>query len=305
MFRSGVSLRTYSRVAWACLVSLYAIIVTGSLVRLTGSGLGCRDWPRCSDQRFVDVSTSHAAIEQINRLFTGVVAFAVIAAVLLSLRLKPRQKSLTWLSVGLVTGVVIQILIGAIVVVSGLHPVFNMAHYLVSIVLITTAFELLFRVRQLQLIPADIADGDRELDEFPRISPGTRRLLRMELLILAGVLFAGTVVTGSGPHAGDETAPRFGFSIQRVTQIHSGVVWIALLIVIVLYVRLRRNLDEWTRLSQNLELLTVILVAQGSLGYFQYFVGVPAGLVAIHVGLSVGVWISALALFNAARLSVN
>ena len=288
-------MRTYTRVSWACLISLYAIIVTGSLVRLTGSGLGCQDWPRCSDKRFVDVSTSHAAIEQINRLFTGVVAVAVIAAALLSLRLNPRHKSLTWLSLGLVAGVLAQVLLGAIVVFSGLHPAFNMAHYLVSILLVTTAFELLFRVRALQ----------RETVVAPEVSRATRRLTHVILAVLVGVLFAGTVVTGSGPHAGDETAPRFGFSIQRVTQIHSSFVWLTILTVIVLFVRLRRNAEEWNQLSQNLELLLLILVAQGFLGYFQYFVGVPAGLVAIHVGLSVAVWISALALFNATRCSVT
>lgn len=288
-------MRTYTRVSWACLVSLYAIVVTGSLVRLTGSGLGCHDWPRCSDQRFVDVSTSHAAIEQINRLFTGVVAVAVIAAALLSLRLNPRYKSLTWLSLGLVAGVLAQVLLGAIVVISGLHPAFNMAHYLVSILLITTAFELLFRVRGLQ--HHSVAP--------PLVSSATRKMTQVILAALVGVLFAGTVVTGSGPHAGDETAPRFGFSIQRVTQVHSGFVWLVLLTVAILFVRLRRNANEWNRLSQNLELLLMILVAQGFLGYFQYFVGVPAGLVAIHVGLSVAVWISALALFNATRYSVT
>ncbi|MEO8364122.1 MAG: COX15/CtaA family protein [Ilumatobacteraceae bacterium] len=295
MLRSAVSLRTYTRVSWACLVSLYAIVVTGSLVRLTGSGLGCHDWPRCSDQRFVDVSTSHAAIEQINRLFTGVVAVAVIAAASLSLRLNPRHKSLTWLSLGLVAGVLAQVLLGAIVVISGLHPAFNMAHYLVSILLITTAFELLFRVRALQ----------HDSTATSQVSRETRRLTIAVLALLAGVLIAGTVVTGSGPHAGDETAPRFDFSIQRATQVHSSFVWLALLSVIVLFFRLRRNAEEWNRLSQNLELLLMILVAQGFLGYFQYFVGVPAGLVAIHVGLSVAVWISALALFNATRSSVT
>ena len=150
-----VSLRAYSRVTWACLVSLYAIIVTGSLVRLTGSGLGCHDWPRCSDQRFVDVSTVHAAIEQINRLFTGFVAVAVIAAALLSLRLRPRRPALTWLSLALVAGVMMQVIIGAVVVISGLHPAFNMAHYLVSILLITTAFQLLCRVRRLRQSAVD------------------------------------------------------------------------------------------------------------------------------------------------------
>jgi cytochrome c oxidase assembly protein subunit 15 len=286
-------------------VSLYAIIVTGSLVRLTGSGLGCHDWPRCSDQRFVDVSNAHAAVEQINRLFTGVVAVAVIAAALLSLRLQPRQPALTWLSLGLVAGVVMQVLIGAIVVISGLHPAFNMAHYLVSVLLITIAFEMLCRVRRLRQNATESTVSETAVIGSGEISGLTRRLVNFVVVLLALVLIAGTVVTGSGPHAGDETAPRFQFSIQSVTRLHSAAVWFALFIVIALFLRIRRNSIEWNRLSPALETLAVLMVAQGSLGYFQYFVGVPAGLVAIHVGVSVAVWISALALVDTARNSVT
>ena len=300
MLKPVISLRAYSRITWACLLSLYAIIVTGSLVRLTGSGLGCEDWPRCSEQRFVDVSTAHAAIEQINRLFTGVVAFAVIAATLLSLRLRPRQSSLIWLAFGLVAGVVVQVLIGAIVVISGLHPAFNMAHYLVSILLITVAFELWCRVRRLRRSEVELTSAVTE-----EVSTPTRRLLCLLIVLLGVVLIAGTVVTGSGPHAGDETAPRFQFSIQTVTQIHGATVWLALLAVIVLFMRIRRNSFEWHLLSRALEVLTAVLLAQGFLGYLQYFAGVPAGLVAIHVGVSVAVWIAALSLVDRARISVT
>lgn len=305
MLKPVITLRAYGRVTWVCLLSLYAIIVTGSLVRLTGSGLGCQDWPRCSDQRFVDVSTTHAAIEQINRLFTGVVALAVIAAALLSLRLRPRYSSLTWLALGLVVGVMVQVLIGAIVVISGLHPAFNMAHYLVSILLITTAFELLCRVRRLRQSATESTAYESALVEHGNVSALTRRLIFVLLALLALVLIAGTVVTGSGPHAGDETAPRFQFSIQSVTRLHSATVWLALFLVIVLFLRIRRNSFEWNRLSRALETLAVVMVAQGFLGYFQYFVGVPAGLVAIHVGISVAVWVSGLALLDRARISVT
>ena len=300
-----MSLRAYSRVSWACLVSLYAIIVTGSLVRLTGSGLGCHDWPRCSDQRFVDVSNAHAAVEQINRLFTGVVAVAVIAAALLSLRLQPRQPALTWLSLGLVAGVVMQVLIGAIVVISGLHPAFNMVHYLVSVLLITIAFEMLCRVRRLRQSARESTASGSAVIGGGEISVLTRRLVDFVVVLLALVLIAGTVVTGSGPHAGDETAPRFQFSIQTVTRLHSAAVWFALFIVTALFLRIRRNSIEWNRLSQALETLAVLMVAQGSLGYFQYFLGVPAGLVAVHVGVSVAVWISALTLLDTVRISVT
>lgn len=303
MLKPIISIRVYGRVSWACLVSLYAIIVTGSLVRLTGSGLGCQDWPRCSDQRFVDVSTAHAAVEQVNRLFTGVVAIAVIASVLLSQRLQPRQKTLTWLSFGLVCGVMMQIVIGGIVVISGLHPAFNMAHYLVSILLITVAFELVCRVRRLRRCAIEPADGAQPFVGKVTVSRLTRRLVCLVVALLFVVLVAGTVVTGSGPHAGDETAPRFQLSIRTATQIHGVMVWVALLSVVVLFLRVRRDPNEWKLLSRTLESLTVAIVAQGFLGYVQYFAGVPAGLVAVHVGISVAVWISALAVLDRARPS--
>lgn len=305
MTRPTVSLRAYGRVSWACLVSLYVIIVSGSLVRLTGSGLGCADWPRCNDQRFVDVSTAHAAIEQVNRLFTGVVAVAVIAAALLSFWLQPRQRQLTWLSLGLVAGVVLQVLIGAVVVISGLHPAFNMAHFLVSILLVTTSFALLSRVRSLRESPASLAGNGSWPTSLVGVSRLTRRLIGLIVVLLAGVLVAGTLVTGSGPHAGDETAPRFPFSIQSVTRIHGAIVWITLVTVIVLFLRIRRIPGEWRALSRALETLTVMLVAQGFLGYFQYSLGVPAGLVAIHVAISVAVWIAALALLESAQSFVT
>src|SRR3954466_4945596 len=117
-----VSPRTYRGLTLAALVLLVAIVVTGALVRLTESGLGCSDWPNCNDQRFIDVSSWHARIEQINRLFTGLVGVAVIAAVLGSLLRTPRRRDLIWLSLSLVAGVVGQAVVGGVVVLTHLHP---------------------------------------------------------------------------------------------------------------------------------------------------------------------------------------
>ena len=104
--RWSVSPRTYRRLTLLAALALAVIIVTGALVRLTGSGLGCPDWPECNESRFVDVSSTHGAIEQLNRLFTGLVAVAVVLAVLGSLVRSPRRRDLTWLSLGLVAGVI-------------------------------------------------------------------------------------------------------------------------------------------------------------------------------------------------------
>ncbi len=291
-----IRLMSYLMVARICLGSLVAIIISGSLVRLTGSGLGCVDWPGCSETRFIDVSTGHAAIEQINRLFTGVVAASVIAATLLSLRLNPRNRRLTRLSLALVAGVLAQVLLGAIVVISGLHPLFNMAHYLVSIILVTYGYLLVAETRE--LLPK--SSGSRPLG----ISSKTYALAKTFVIVLALVLVAGTVVTGAGPHAGDETAPRFSILVSTAARIHGVLVLILLALLVVLIARVRKIASEFVALGTSLKTMAALILAQGGLGYLQYFLGVPAGLVAIHVALSVAAWLSGLVLLNRAQLAL-
>ena len=147
MRKLSITPKGFLRVAQTAFGSLYLIIITGSLVRLTGSGLGCADWPRCSESKFVDVSNSHAAIEQVNRLFTGVVAASVILAVLLSVKLRPKRRDLVAMSIGLVIGVLAQVLLGGLVVLTGLNPFSNIAHFLVSTVLMSNAYMLLQHAR--------------------------------------------------------------------------------------------------------------------------------------------------------------
>lgn len=278
---------TFLRISRTSLIFLYAIIVTGSLVRLTGSGLGCVDWPRCSSTKFVDVSSGHAAIEQVNRLFTGLVSAAVIAAVLGSIFVVPRRKSLIWLSSALVAGVLAQVILGAIVVLTGLNPWSNMAHFLLSLVLVTTAVFLV-----------DLAGmGDQA---FP-VRKITKRSADLILGLSGLAIILGTLVTGAGPHAGDENAIRLNFDLQSITRIHSATVLLCIAATLLLIVQIRKNTSDWIRLRAKLEVFLFVAVAQGGVGYLQYFSGVPAQLVAIHVALSVAVWISVLRLWIATR----
>ena len=288
MSRLGLSLKSYLKVTQAAFVALYVIIVSGSLVRLTGSGLGCVDWPACNSSKFVDVSSTHAAIEQLNRLFTGVVTVAVMAAVGMSLLLKPRIRNLTLLSWGLVAGVIAQIVIGGVVVLTGLNPYSNMLHFLVSIVLITNAVVLNHRVRM-------AIDGSEKLARG-ELSAATLRL-RWLLIVSCGVaIVLGTVVTGAGPHAGDENAVRLGIDIGWSVRLHSASVWVCLLSALWLAYRIKQNPLEWQLLGQSLHVFLFWCIFQGALGYLQYFSGVPVPLVALHVAGSVAVWISALRL---------
>jgi cytochrome c oxidase assembly protein subunit 15 len=294
--RRQISQQSFLAISRISLVFLYAIIITGSLVRLTGSGLGCADWPQCSTTKFVDVSTGHAAIEQINRLFTGIVSAAVIAAVLGAFFVTPRRKSLIWLSSGLVVGVVAQVIIGAVVVLTGLNPWSNMAHFLVSLALVTTG---VFLVEHAGATDVENVVGVR--DQATPIRPMTQRFADLILGVSGLAIILGTLVTGAGPHAGDENAIRLNFDLRSITRIHSATVLVCIAATLVFIAQIRRNSQEWTRLRAKLELFLFVAVAQGGVGYLQYFSGVPAQLVAIHVAFAVAVWITVLRLWIAAR----
>ena len=284
MRRPQISLQRFRLVVWVAFGSLYAIVVTGSLVRLTGSGLGCSDWPNCNSTKFVDISTGHAAIEQINRLFTGVVAASVILAVSSSILLSPRSRRITTNAALLVVGVIVQVVLGAYVVITGLNPWSNMAHFLVSIVLVSAAFVLVKRV-ELLIEP-------REIKEI-----GDKPLRWVLIVVTSAVVFLGTVVTGAGPHSGSEEATRLAISVKRATQMHSISVWIMVFVAVVLTMRARRNVAHWNAEGPSMMRLVAALSAQGFIGYVQYFAGVPALLVAVHVALSIIVWLCAFSVF--------
>ena len=186
-------------------------------MRLTGSGLGCDDWPNCNDERSIDVSSNHAAIEQVNRLFTGLVAVAVIAAVLGSLWRDPRRRDLTLLSLGLVAGVVGQVVLGGITVLVDLHPLAVQAHMLLSMVLVATAVVLLRRA-------GEPDDGARRL----AVAAGAAGLVWALAGATGVAIVAGTVVTGAGPHAGDEDVQRFDVDIAAAARVHGITVMVAL-----------------------------------------------------------------------------
>jgi cytochrome c oxidase assembly protein subunit 15 len=272
-----VTPRTYQRVTLAAALALAAIIVTGALVRLTGSGLGCPDWPQCSESRFVDVSTGHEAVEQVNRLFTGVVAIAVIVAVLGALVRVPRRRDLTVLSLGLVVGVIAQIVLGGITVLTDLNPVAVQGHFVLSIAILTDALVLHRRSSE--------EPGPYEAT----VAGPVRRHVLAGCALLGVAIVTGTVVTGSGPHGGDERARRFGFAITDVARIHSVTVLVTTGVLVLLAVRIRRG-PSWAVLGERLTALLVAVVVQGTVGYVQYLADVPVGLVALHIIGVVVVW---------------
>ena len=269
---------TYARLTRFALWALAAIVVTGAAVRLTGSGLGCEDWPTCSEDRFVADLEYHALVEFVNRLFTGVVALAVIAAVLGSWARRPRQRDLTVLSLGLVVGVLAQVILGALLVKTELDPRFTMGHFLLSMVLLWNAAVLDVRARPHAPTTA----------ESRRVDAWTRLMLWAVLAVGAVLLVTGTLVTGAGPHAGDTRAERLPLLVREVARVHSIVALALLAMVVWTWWRLRA---EGAGPQARMGRVAVLLAAQGVVGYTQYFSGVPALLVGIHVALASIVWI--------------
>lgn len=287
----SVSPTTYRRITRAALASLVFIVVTGAAVRLTGSGLGCSSWPGCEPGELVprDSTSIHPWIEFANRLITGLVSVTVALAVLGSLRRTPRRRDLTWLSWGLVAGVVAQVLLGAVVVRLHVHPVTVQGHFLLSAVLVANAVVLHHR--------AGRPDGPDRAPEpvAPMAGPTVLRWARAATALAAAVMLAGTLVTGSGPHAGDADAERLGLSVRGVAMAHSAVTWVFLAAVVALVLRMRREMVLGVAMERATSLLTVV-VLQGGVGYLQYFTGVPELLVGLHVLGSMLVWIAVLRL---------
>jgi cytochrome c oxidase assembly protein subunit 15 len=276
-----LSPRAYQRITLVALLAQVFIIVTGAAVRLTGSGLGCSDWPTCEQDRLVAPFRYHAMIEFTNRTITGLVSIAVILAVLGSLARTPRRRDLTWLSFGLVAGVIGQIVLGGVTVLFDLRPPFVIAHFVLSIVLVTNAYILYERSR---------FDSSPALPVVPR---NVRMLGRILLVNAAIVILTGTIVTGTGPHGGDENVARLSFSLTAVARVHSGSVWIFLALTIATLVLLRRQ-GAPTGVDRRAKFLVAAIVLQGAIGYIQYFTGVPPWLVLLHVFGSVMVWLAVL-----------
>lgn len=278
----------YARLTRLALWSLTVIVVTGTTVRLTGSGLGCSDWPTCEEDKLIAPLEYHALIEFGNRIITGLVAAAVIAAVLGSLKRKPRRKDLVVWSFGLVAGVLGQVLLGALLVRTELDPRFVTGHFLLSMVLLWNAVVLDIKARR----PDNDNTPDNDSTEVDSRNAGLkiRLLCRSVFTTGAVVLVSGTLVTGSGPHAGDSRAERLPLLVREVVRVHSGLAVSLLVIVMVSWIYLR-SLQLHSGCARKFGNVAVLLVLQGIVGYTQYFSGLPPLLVGIHVTLASLIWI--------------
>jgi len=283
----------YRRITFGAAVALAFIIVTGGAVRLTGSGLGCPDWPTCARDRVVAPWSYHAMVEFVNRTITGLVSVAVMLAVLGSLVRQPRRRDLTLLSAGLVAGVMGQIVLGGITVLFHLWPPLVMGHFLLSMAILADAVVLHQR--------AGLSDGPGDPSASRSSGPAPtgpvvgRVLVSLGRLVVAGAgltVFLGTVVTGAGPHGGDDKVARLPFLVPDVARLHGISVMLLLALVVVTVWRLQRE-HAPRSLRRRGEALLGVLVAQAAVGYVQYFTGVPVVLVGVHIAGATTVWAAA------------
>ena len=274
-----------------------AIVFTGALVRITGSGLGCSTWPECTPGSYSPTPDQpeaplHAWIEFGNRLLTFVLLINALA--LMFTILKSGKRELRKLGALQIVGILAQGVLGGITVLTALNPATVAAHFLLSIILIAGALSL--RQRAHGKSPIEIT-----------LIPLVTKLIWLHLLLTSLVLIAGTIVTGSGPHAGDSAAERFNLDSRTMAWIHADLVIALLGVSIALLIAIRLGLAGQARqvLSGRIQIFLIVALAQGGIGYIQYFTKLPEALVAAHIIGSIAVWLSAWNLFISSNLGAN
>ena len=286
----------------ANLIAQMGIVVTGAIVRLTGSGLGCPTWPECVEGSYVPTSRQeeawHKYVEFGNRLLTFILVILAIAAIIAALVDRSRRRRagaparpvIIVLALIPILGTAAQAALGGVTVLTGLHPATVAAHFLVSIAIIAGCTALVVR------------SGDPGDQPVTLLVRREIRLLTWALVaVSAAVVFVGTIVTGSGPHSGDADAEnRFSFDPRTIAWLHADLVLLFLGLLIGLLVALHVT-DAPNRARRAAWLLLIVAIAQGVVGYTQYFTGLPIIAVAVHVIGAVVTWVLALLLLAPQR----
>ena len=258
-----------------------ALIVTGGAVRLTGSGLGCPTWPECTPGSYTPVPYQaegqlHAWIEFGNRLLTFILLFTALAVVIIAFRssknvvTKMRVRVLAGLQI---LGILGQGVLGGITVLTGLHPTTVAAHFLLSIFLISGAISLRYEmIGIIKQAPAGLIAS----------------LIPILIWLTLIVIIVGTIVTGSGPHAGDADAKRFGFDPKALSWLHADFVIALLVLTTLLWLLIRQT--NANLLARKIQIFLIIVISQGLIGYIQYATGLPELVVGFHLLGAALVW---------------
>ena len=269
-----------------------AIVVTGGAVRITGSGLGCPTWPECTPGSYTPVPNQaegqvHAWIEFGNRLLTFVLLLGALIAFVIAIRVSKHavtKNRIRLLAALQLIGILGQGVLGGITVLTDLHPIPVASHFLLSVFLIAGAISLRY---EMVGIVRQKADGI------------VATLMPVLIWLTLFVIVAGTIVTGSGPHAGDENAKRFGFSPRVVSWLHADLVIALVVLTVILWLITR--VSQNTVIRRYVSIFLLISLSQGLIGYVQYFTGLPEILVAAHLLGATLVWASAWSLIKVSQ----
>src|SRR5689334_15000951 len=283
---------TLRRVALASVIVNVIIVVPGGLVRLTDSGLGCPTWPRCTDNSYVPTGAMgiHGAIEFGNRTLISLVGGVALAGLIVAWLQRKRLRAALLPAFLVLVGVAVQGLVGGITVHLALNPYSVALHFLLSMAMLALAHTFWMRTRQ-------PARGDSAF----WAAPSALRTLAVGLTVISGaVLVLGTVVTGSGPHAGDAKAARTGFDPQAMAQLHSDAVFLLIGCSVALWLA-TRALGAPRSVGRAALLLVAVELSQGVIGFVQYFTGLPVAAVAAHMLGACLVWLATLSTLAAVR----
>ncbi|MEU8764172.1 COX15/CtaA family protein [Streptomyces sp. NPDC048659] len=278
--------RTLRRAALSAVVMSVVIIVTGGAVRLTGSGLGCDTWPKCTDDSLIVTSEQgiHGAIEFGNRMLTYVLSAAVGWAIVAARSVKPRRRSLSRLGWAQFWIVMSNAVLGGITVWMGLNPWTVAGHFLAANALLTVAVITWHRT------------GEGDGTPKPRVPRPVRKLSWAIVLVTVLLIALGTTVTGAGKHAGDSSdVPRMPWDWTDAAHIHAIAAWVVCALAVAMWLVLR-VVDAPDDTRARARDLLIVLLAQGAIGYVQYFTGVPEILVGAHMLGSSLMWVAVLRL---------
>ncbi len=283
----AISPQRYRSVLLIALFLVGFIIFTGALVRLSGSGLGCPEWPTCNTGQLLHAPNKHARIELANRYLTGWIAAGVVLLGLTSMLRVPYRRNLVRLSMALLVGVFGQALLGGLTVILKLKPQAVMGHFLLSIVLLSVG-----------LVLHNQAGADMDQEPIPEVSAVAKKLSTLMVMAATSTVFLGTIVTSSGPHGGDDIAERFAYSMRSVVRLHSASAWVLMASAVALawVMRSTMQLSSHKEIHRRLRIVLLTIVVQGAIGYVQYFTRVPAPLVALHILGVIAIWCSVLRL---------
>jgi heme a synthase len=275
---------TVRKVALASVIAYALLVLSGGAVRLTGSGLGCPDWPSCFQHHLTAVSSFHPIVEFVNRLVTVAVTVLSLSALAVTALRRPPRRDLTLIGGGLVVGIGAQIVLGGLVVLFKLNPYLVALHFALTIVILANAV-VLYHLSGSEPTPAE-----------PVVGRDLVLLARLQLATLALVTLIGTVVTGSGPHAGGAGAKRIPIAFRDIAELHSSVALflIGLTLASQFAFHHAKAPPGVLRLGR---LLIEVMAIQGALGYLQYFLHDAAWVVEFHLAGVTTLWITGIGFY--------